>query len=155
MCGLAARPAAAVAAAGQVLDTGTGVLGALGGVPGGRGVTGGGGGVQGGAEGAMGPDTPLSRSGGGGGRPGGTHGWVGALGNRKAVGARPWLPGGGRWGPAMGAHSQDPGPDRFDESPVSSLEVLAAVVEVLKCGENKLPDLEESSLMTGVKWRPL
>lgn len=149
MCGLAARPAAAIAAAGQVVDTGPGVLG---GVPGGRGVTGG---VQGGAEGAMGPVTPRSRSGGGGGRPGGTQGWVGALGNRIAGGASPWLPGGGNWGAAMGAHSQDPGPDRFDESPVSSFEVLAAVVEVLKWGENKLPDLEESSLMTGVKWSPL
>lgn len=145
MCGLAARPAAAVAAAGQVVDTGTGVLG---GDPGGRGVTGG---VQGGAEGAMGPDIPRSRSGGGGGRPGGTQGWVGALGNRTVAGVRPWLPGGGSWGAAKGAHSQDPGPERFDESPVSSFEVLAAVVEVLKCGENRLPDLEESSLITGVK----
>lgn len=76
-----------------------------------------------------------------------------ALGNPRVGGASPWPPGGGSWGAAMGAQSQDPGPDRLEESPVSSFEVVA-VAAVLKWGENMLLDFE-SSLMTGVKCRPL
>jgi len=48
------------------------------------------------------------------------------------VGTIPGAPDGGKGGPTPGAQSQDPGPDKFDESPVSLSDALKLTPEGLK-----------------------
>ena len=75
---------------------------------------------------------------------------------RGVLGTTPADTGDWSGGVMTGAHSQDPGPDKLDESPVSSFDVLTDTAGVvLKCDENKLLGFESSLMIGEEKWRPL